>query len=158
VRPDILIIGAIVAAVLGLVITRGRRRHAPPLLGTLTDRIDVSVTWNGDNLDIAVVPSCAEIRRGGSVRWYHNVEMLEVVPKPPSPGNAPWPFINQNPPPAGPDQEVESGPMKPDPVVNKASGYTLIMRVQRPNGPGNQIIKLDPDIIIREDKLRESFT
>jgi hypothetical protein len=155
VRSDLLFIGALAAAVLGLVITRGRRRRGAPLLGRLTDRIDVTVTWNGNDLDIDVVPSCAEVKLGGSVRWYHNDEKLQVLPKPASP--TPWPFQNPNPPEAGKGEPVNSGPMKDHPVLDKASSYGLIMRVPRPNGPGHQIIRLDPDIIIREETFREKF-
>jgi hypothetical protein len=156
-RAELLFIGAIVIAVCGL-LTRWRRRPPTPLLGKLTDRIDVKVKWNGDSLDIDVVPGCAEIPRGKEVSWYHDVESLTVVPKPRVKDRDPWPFVNKKPPAAGKGEPVRSGPMEQDPVIDKAYGYTLIMRVARPNGAGFDIIRLDPDIIIREDRITEKFT
>jgi hypothetical protein len=156
-RAELLFIGAIVIAACWF-LTRSRRRPTVPLLGKLTDRVDVSVKWNGNNLDIDVVPGCAEIPRGREVSWYHDVESLKVVPKPRVKDRAPWPFVNKQPPEAGKGEPVHSGPMEQDPVIDKAYGYTLIMSVARPTGSGLEVIRLDPDIIIREDKTVEKFT
>jgi hypothetical protein len=153
-RAELLFIGAIVIAVCAL-LTRWRRRPIAPLLGGLTDRIDVNVKWNGDSLDIDVVPACAEIPRGREVSWYHDVESLRVVPKPRVKDRDPWPFVNKEPPEAGQGEPVRSGPMGKDPVIDKAYGYTLVMRVARPDGSGSDVIRLDPDIIIREDRKIE---
>jgi hypothetical protein len=153
---ELLFVGAIVIVVCWF-LTRGRRRPPVPLLGKLTDRVDVNVKWNGSSLDIDVVPGCAEIPRGGEVSWHHDTESLQVVPKPPSPDNAPWPFVNANPPEAGRGEPVKSSPMKDNPEMDKTSGYTLIMRVKRPSG-GFEVIRLDPDIIIREERITEKFT
>jgi hypothetical protein len=157
-RAELLFIGAIVIAVCGL-LTRGRRRRPPtPLLGRLTDRIDVKVKWNGNSLDIDIDPACAEIPQGQEVSWYHDVESLMVVPKPVAKDRAPWPFVDKEPPEAGKGKPVNSGPMETNPVLDKAYGYTLVMRVARPNGSGIQVIRLDPDIIIRDDRTTEKFT
>jgi hypothetical protein len=155
-RAELLIIGAIVIAFCWL-LTRGRRRPIVKLLGKPTEEIKVNVTWNGSSLDIDVNPGCAEITRGRAVLWHHDVESLRVLPKPPSPDNAPWPFRDKNPPEAGKGEPVDSGPMEDTPVMDKPSGYTLIMRVKRPSG-GFEVIRLDPDIIIREDRKTEKFS
>lgn len=144
-RAESLFIGVIAIVTVGLIATRRRRT---PLLGTLTKEIDIKVTRNGDNLDIDVTPSCAEIGVGQTVKWTHNVHRLKVIPK------GGWPYINP-PSEGGQGQPAHSGPMRPYPTLNKAFPYRLILHTEIPgNPPRPQIIKIDPDIIIREENDR----
>jgi hypothetical protein len=142
-RSESLLFGAAAILGVGLILSR-RRPGSPPLLGELTQRIDVNVRSTGDNLEIDVTPNCAEIEEGQQVDWTHNVEQLQVVPK------GKWPYKSA-PPAAGKGKPVRSGPMKGKPTLNRAFGYTLIMTVAgTDNAPRPQRITLDPDIIIRE--------
>jgi hypothetical protein len=158
---ELLFVGAIVIVVCWF-LTHGRRRPTVPLLGELTDRIDVTVKWNGPNLDINVKPKCAEIKEGAQVSWYHDVDGLQVVPNPVLPGDkkkVPWPYVKA-PQKAGKGQPVRSGPMKgkPELELNKLSGYTLVMDVSPADGTPIRQIRLDPDIIIREEDRKSKKT
>jgi hypothetical protein len=147
-RAESLFLGAIAIVTVGLIATRGGRRR-PPLLGTLTKKIVIDVTRNGDSLDIDVTPSCAEIREGQEVTWEHNVDHLQVVPK------GGWPYLHP-PTEAGKGVPARSGPMRPYPTLNRAFPYLLILRKQWPgHPPRTEVIKLDPDIIIRDDNISD---
>jgi hypothetical protein len=143
-RSESLLFGA---ALLGLGIVLSRRHHRRmPLLGELTDRIVVSVRKNGEDLEIDVTPTCAEIEEGHEIVWEHNVDELQVVPK-----NY-WPYTAA-PPAAGKGKPVRSGPMKGKPVLDRAFQYKLIMTLAGTGStPRPQRITLDPDLIIREPR------
>jgi hypothetical protein len=142
-RSESLLFGA---ALLGLGIVLSRRRQRCALLGELTDRIIVSVRKNGEDLEIDVTPTCAEIEEGHEIVWEHNVDELQVVPK------TFWPYTAV-PPAAGKGKPVRSGPMKGNPVLDRAFPYKLVMTLAGTgNAPRPQRITLDPDLIIREPR------
>jgi hypothetical protein len=143
-----LFIGIIAILAVALIATRRRHRRVP-LLGKLTEEIDVKLTWKGDNLEIDVEPGCAEVAKGKEIRWTHNADRLQVQAK------GAWPYLNTSAD-GGRGKPARSGSMRPDPTLDKAYPYSITLHTERPGNPPRPfIIKIDPDIIIRQEKLND---
>jgi hypothetical protein len=101
-------------------------------------KIEVAITWQGDDMSLTVRPCNAYVQRGTDIEWtVQGADEIRIEPK----NSGDWPFPGK--PPAGrPGTPVAAGKVGQDAPYGKHYSYSIIL------SHDGRKIDIDPDIII----------
>jgi hypothetical protein len=106
-------------------------------------KIEVAITWQGDDMSLTVRPCKAYVERDTDIEWtVQGADDITIEPK----NSGDWPFQNKTPPAGRPGTPVAAGTVAKNAPFKKHYSYRIILTHD------GRKIDIDPDIIIFDPK------